>query len=76
MKMTKPSYPALFHYIHKQMADVAFPITKQALLEQIGDRQVFVDWTTQAPLRIFVEPIPQQSFSCAADFYCMMIAAM
>lgn len=76
MKMTKPSYPALFHYIHRQIADVEFPTTKQALLERIGDRTVFVDWETQVPLRVFVEPIPQQTFQCAADFYCMMIAAM
>lgn len=39
MKMTKPSYPGLFHYIHKAMADVEYPITKAALLEQIADRQ-------------------------------------
>ena len=74
MKMTKPAYPALFHYIQKQMADVAYPITKQALLEQIGEREVFVDWDVQVPLRTFIEPIRREGFSCAADFYCMLIA--
>ena len=74
--MTKDAYPALFHYIHKQIADVDFPISKARLLEIIGDRQVYVDWNTQIPLRSFVEPIPQQEFSCAADFYCMLIAAL
>ena len=74
--MTKDAYPALFHYIHKQIADVDFPVSKARLLEIIGDRQVYVDWNTQLPLRSFVEPIPQQEFSCAADFYCMLIAAL
>ena len=74
--MTKDAYPALLHYIHKQIADVDFPVSKARLLEIIGDRQVYVDWNTQIPLRSFVEPIPQQEFSCAADFYCMLIAAL
>lgn len=78
MKMTKPStsYPALFHFIHKQLRDVDFPVTKEALLERIGDRAVYVDWDVQIPLRTLIEPIPQEAFSCAADLYCMMIAAM
>ena len=74
--MTKDAYPALFHYIHKQIADVDFPVSKARLLEIIGDRQVYVDWNAQVPLRSFVDPIPQQEFSCAADFYCMLIAAL
>ena len=56
------------------MSDVAYPITKTALLEQIGERMVFVDWETQAPLSAFIKPIQRESFSCAADFYCMLIA--
>ncbi|MBQ3663094.1 MAG: hypothetical protein II914_03060 [Clostridia bacterium] len=76
MKMTKESYPALFHYIHRQIADVEFPATKQEVLDRIGDRKVYVDWDVEVPLRSFIEPIPQQEFSCAADFYCMMIAAL
>lgn len=74
--MTKDAYPALFHYLHKGIADVSFPITKGELLQRIGDRTVFVDWDKTVPLRVFVEPIPQDSFSCAADFYCMLIAAL
>lgn len=74
MKMTKPSYPGLFHYIHKAMADVEYPITRDALLELIADRQVMVDWETQAPVRSFIEPIRCDEFTCAADLYCKMIA--
>ncbi|HAL11214.1 MAG TPA: hypothetical protein DCP22_02710 [Ruminococcaceae bacterium] len=74
--MTKDAYPALFHYIHKQIADVEFPTTKKDMLKQIEGRKVNVDWNQTVLLSDFVEPIPQESFSCAADFYCMMIAAM
>ena len=74
--MTKDAYPALFHYIQKGMADVAFPATKQEVLDRIGERMVFVDWEKQIPLRTFVEPIASRSFSCAADFYCKLIAAL
>ena len=34
MSMTKPAYPALFHSIHRQLADVEYPITKEGLAEK------------------------------------------
>ena len=74
MSMTKPAYPALFHHIQKRLADVTYPITKEALLRQVGDRMVFVDWDVEAPLRTLIEPIQRQTFTCAANFYCMLIA--
>lgn len=74
--MTKDAYPALFHYIHRAMADVEFPIEKEALLRQTGDRPVHADWNKTLPLRTFIEPINSDCFSCAADFYCRLIAAL
>lgn len=74
--MSVNTYPALFHYIHKALADVTFPATKEEILLRIGQRTVYVDWDSQVPLRSFIEPIPQTCFDCAADFYCMLIAAM
>lgn len=74
--MTKDAYPALFHYIHKALADVEFPAEKEALLRLAGDRPVYVDWDKTLPLKSFIEPIACDSFSCAADFYCRLIAAL
>lgn len=74
--MTKEAYPALFHYIHRAMSDVEFPVEKEALLCRTGDRPVQVDWDKTLPLRSFIEPINSDSFSCAADFYCRLIAAL
>lgn len=72
--MTKDTYPGLFHFIHKSIADVAFPATKRHILEVAGERPVFVDWEQTVPLRRFVEPIGLESFSSAADFYSALIA--
>ncbi|MGI6618097.1 MAG: hypothetical protein ACOX36_08690 [Saccharofermentanales bacterium] len=74
--MTKPSYPAFFHNIHRALRDVDYPITKEALLELVKDREVRVDWDVTVPLSTMIEPIPQTSFSCAADFYCRYIASL
>ena len=74
--MTKPSYPALFHYIQKALADVAYPVTKQEILDKAGESPVFTDWETSVPLSAFVKKIKKEQFSCASDFYCALIAAM
>ena len=74
--MTKPAYPALFHFIHRAIADVSFPCSKEELLRVTAGRTVHTDWQEEVPLAVFIEPIPQTAFSCAADFYCMLIAAL
>lgn len=73
--MTKDAYPALFHFIHKRMADIAYPATKGGILTLAGERLVNIEWDKTVPLRIFIEPIAKQQFSCAADFYCALIAS-
>lgn len=74
--MTKEVYPALFHYLQRAISDVEFPATKQEILSLAGERSVHVDWDQAVPLKTFVEPIKKESFSCAAEFYCQLIAAM
>ena len=74
--MTKPSYPALFHYIQKALADVTYPATKQEILDMAGGNPVFTDWETSVPFSAFVKKIEKDQFSCASDFYCALIAAM
>ncbi len=74
--MTKEVYPALFHFIQKAISDVEFPATKKEILSLAGERPVHVDWEQTVPLSTFVAPIRQEYFSCAAEFYCQMIAAM
>ena len=74
--MAKPSYPALFHYIQKALADVTYPVTKQEILDKAGESPVFTDWEISVPLSAFVKQIEKEQFSCASDFYCALIAAM
>ena len=73
--MTKDAYPAMFHFIHKSMADVDYPTTKQAILDKAGERLVAIEWDQSVPLKVFVEPIALERFSSAAEFYCAMIAS-
>ena len=36
-------FKGMLHLLHKRMANVAYPISKQEILEQIGDEIVKVD---------------------------------
>jgi hypothetical protein len=75
MTMTKDAYPAMFHFIHKNMADIDYPTTKQDILDKVGERQICIEWDQSVPLKVFVAPIGLEHFSCAAEFYCAMIAS-
>jgi hypothetical protein len=74
--MTKDSYPGLFHNIHRAMNAVSFPIEKTELLHRVGELEIRVDWEKSASMRALIEPIEQGVFSCAADFYCALIARL
>ncbi|NLC39706.1 MAG: hypothetical protein GX763_02190 [Clostridiaceae bacterium] len=73
--MTKDSYPAYFHYIHKAMFDIDYPTTLDIVLEKAGDRLINVDWDEQLPFRELLSSMIKKEFSCAADFYCAFIAS-
>ena len=73
--MTKDAYPALFHFIHKQMVDINYPVSKAEVLAAVGNRSVNVEWDKAISLETLITPINQEMFSCAADFYCALIAS-
>jgi hypothetical protein len=58
------------------MRTVSFPIERTALLEQVGSVEIRTDWEKSAQMKTWIEPIGQDAFSCAADFYCALIAHM
>ena len=62
-------------HISKRMANVAYPISKQEILEQIGDEIVKVDMEHYLSVREIIAPIRQETFSCAAEFYCALLGA-
>ncbi|MEG1523532.1 MAG: hypothetical protein RRZ24_07470 [Clostridia bacterium] len=74
--MTKDAYPALFHEIHKAVSSVRYPATKADVLALVRDTEVHVDWDQTVPLSSFIQSIQKSAFSCAADFYCALIAAL
>ncbi len=73
--MTKEAYPALFHYLHKAMKDVSYPATLEEIIKKAGDTPVHVDWQKTQPLKELIGTLPEQTFSCACDFYCRLIAS-
>ena len=46
-------FKGMLHLLHKRMANVAYPISKQEI----------------------IAPIRQETFSCAAEFYCALLGA-
>ena len=60
-------FKGMLHLLHKRMANVAYPISKQEILEQIGDEIVKVDMEHYLSVREIIAPIRQETFSCAAE---------
>ena len=59
-------FKGMLHLLHKRMADISYPVSKQEILEQIGDETVKVDADQYLSVREIIAPIRQETFSCAA----------
>ena len=68
-------FKGMLHLLHKRMANVSYPISKQEILDQIGDEIVKVDTDHYLSVWEIVAPIRQERFSCAAEFYCALLGA-
>lgn len=68
-------FKGMLHLLHKRMANVVYPISKQEILEQIGDEIVKVDMEHYLSVQEIIAPIRQETFSCAAEFYCALLGA-
>ncbi len=72
--MTKPSYPALFHFINKALAQVSFPASKQEILNITQGVYVNTDWDEQVLLSEFLNPIKKENYDNACELYSSIIA--
>ena len=61
------SYPSVIYAF--------YPISKQEILEQIGDEIVKAGADQYLSVREILAPIRQETFSCAAEFYCALLGA-
>ena len=68
-------FKGMLHLLHKRMADISYPVSKQEILEQIGDETVKVDADQYLSVREIIAPTRQETFSCAAEFYCALLGA-
>ncbi len=62
-------YSAYTHNIVKAMAGINYPIGKQELLEKVGDKVIQKDFDQCILFRELIEKLPQDSYSCACEFY-------
>ena len=65
-------FKGMLHLLHKRMADIS---SKQEILEQIGDEIVKAGADQYLSVREILAPIRQETFSCAAEFYCALLGA-
>ena len=68
-------FKGMLHLMHKRMADISYTVSKQEILEQIWDETVKVDADQYLSVREIIAPIRQETFSCAAEFYCALLGA-
>lgn len=69
--MVRNAFTAEGRFMAKALerANVFFPISKDALLEQAGDELVKIDWDQYVPLRSIVERFIPEYFENAIAFY-------
>ena len=68
-------FKGMLHLLHKRMSGISYPVSKQEILEQIGEEKVKVGEDEYLTVREIVEPIGQDAFSCAAEFYCALLGS-
>lgn len=68
-------FKGMLHLLHKRMAEISYPVSKQEILERIGEERIKTGETEYLTVREIVEPIGQDTFSCAAEFYCALLGA-
>ncbi|MDD4835029.1 MAG: hypothetical protein PHC44_09955 [Lutispora sp.] len=74
--MTKDAYRAMIHHFHKGIYDISFPTTKLQIIEKAGTRMIKVDYGKKMTIKSFVEAMPLDSYSSAAEFYCALLASL
>lgn len=68
-------FKGMLHLLHKRMADISYPVTKQEIIDQIGMEKVKTGENQYLTVSDIVQPIRQETFSCAAEFYCALLGA-
>ena len=54
-------FKGMLHLLHKRMANVVYPISKQEILEQIGDEIVKVDMEHYLSCLLYTSPSPRDA---------------
>ena len=74
--MAEKQFKGMIHLLHKRMKDIDYPITKQGILNRIGNEKVKIDFDKEMTVCEILEPIAMHEFSCAAEFYCSLLGSL
>ena len=74
--MAEKQFKGMIHLLHKRMDSIDYPITRDEILQRIGEEKVRVDFDKELTVREILEPVERQSFSCAAEFYCTLLGSL
>jgi len=58
------------------MGSISYPITKEEIINQVGSKQVKVDYDKKVSLEEIIQPIQREKFDCAAQFYCALLGSL
>ena len=58
------------------MGPISYPITKEEIINQVGNKQVKVDYGKEVSLAEIIQPIQLEHFDCAAQFYCALLGSL
>ncbi|MDR2163181.1 MAG: hypothetical protein LBO70_04475 [Clostridiales Family XIII bacterium] len=62
------------HYMHKAMAPVDYPTTKQEIVSQIGSETVRMGHDDYRTVEEIIAPLKKEKYDCACEFYCALFA--
>lgn len=75
MIMKDMPYMLTNHYIALAMREVKFPTTKMDLINTVGEKKIRVGPDTYNSLQNIIKKLPQDTYSCAAEFWSNLSAS-
>lgn len=74
--MNNAGYVPFTHYFVKAIETVPFPITKNELVETVGDKYIFTKPGKVIMLSEILKMLVPENYECATALYCAIVATM
>lgn len=66
----KKFYLALSHNLVKAFGDIQYPITREQLIAQVGDKKVQSDFGSYISVKELIEQLPVSRYTCGGELFC------